>query len=97
MTNWIRKNVMKLLWIPAILVIGPMWLYQCQVNTIDGKLLDFTHSSEIWGHFGDFMNVWVSMASLIVLGFLTYYIHDIEVRREEEIERERKQPKIVRR
>jgi hypothetical protein len=82
-----QKTIKRLLILPWIIVLAPMLLYQFQVNRLDGQWLSFTHNSETWGHFGDFMNVWVSMASLIVLTGLTYYIHKIEILREEERER----------
>lgn len=38
----------------------------------------------IWGQFGDFMNVFVAIANLFVVSFLTYYLNKIEEKREEE-------------
>lgn len=32
-------------------------------------------SQETWAHFGDYLNVWVSLASLIAISILTYVIH----------------------
>lgn len=54
--------------------------------------------SDKWGHLGDFLNVWVSLASLIMLGGLTYYIHRIDQKRDDEnknVEGARSRPYLV--
>jgi len=37
-----------------------------------------------WGQLGDFMNVWVSIANLILVGTLTYYLNELQIQREQE-------------
>jgi uncharacterized membrane protein len=52
-----------------LLIIIPFILYVC---TFGGSL---SHNREVWGQFGDFFNMFVSMASLIVVSTLTYIIY----------------------
>lgn len=44
----------------------------------------------IWGQLGDYLNMFVSTASLILISVLTYVIHDTEMRREEAQKKEDK-------
>lgn len=45
---------------------------------------DRSTETEIWGQFGDFLNVFISMANLIIFSTLTFVIHKIERQREGE-------------
>ncbi len=88
MKNW-------LLWLlsaVAVLVIGiPAIVYYCQFGG-DGLSI----KTADWGTFGDFMNVWVNVAGLILLGTLTFHIHQREqhlqsqlIQKEEELVKEK--------
>lgn len=53
----------------VVVVIIPIILYVCTF----GKFL--SHEKEVWAQFGDFFNMFISMASLIVVSTLTYIIY----------------------
>jgi len=65
----------------AIIVI-PLIFYVCHFG-------EFGLSDEpaIWGAFGDYLNVWISCASLILLSGLTFYLSNIDNKRQEEYQR----------
>jgi len=63
--------------VSAFIVLTPLIFYFC-------KFSNQSNDQEKWGQFGDFMNVWVSSASLIILGALTYYLNALDSYRQEE-------------
>ena len=71
----IFKYGITLLFSMAIgLVVVPLMVYENQFS----EGIQLSNSQEIWGQFGDFINVWVSLANLILLAGLTIYIHKRE-------------------
>jgi hypothetical protein len=69
----------RLIW-AAILSIATVFIpavfYSCNFG------YGISNNPERWAQFGDFMNIWISMASLILLALLTYEIHKSEESRE---------------
>ena len=59
--------------VPFIVILIPLIIYSSKFGH-----LGLSNNQEIWGQFGDFLNVWVSLASLIAISMLTYFIHTRE-------------------
>ena len=78
----------------ALLIIGiPSYQYYKQFS-----VYGISSKTEAWAQLGDFLNVWVSMASLIILGGLTHYLHSLDSKREidnQNIEAARSRPYLV--
>ena len=64
-----KTLLITLIILSVLVIIVPLILY---VSTF-GKFL--SHEKEVWGQFGDFFNMFVSMASLIIISTLTYIIY----------------------
>ncbi len=56
--------------IPLTIIASPVLFY---FHNFGNQGL--SNSQEVWGQFGDFFNVWVSLASLVAISMLTYVIH----------------------
>lgn len=67
------------------LIVVPVGFYFYQF----GKY-GLSHNSEDWGILGDYLNVWVSMASLILLATLTYVIYKDDEARDNDRYKEEK-------
>ena len=63
--------------IASSLIVVPIILYFHQFAHFG-----LSDSQSIWGAFGDFMNVWVSMASLLILGTLTFSLDSLNFNRQ---------------
>ncbi|WP_247233355.1 hypothetical protein [Telluribacter sp. SYSU D00476] len=72
------------------IIIIPLLLYFSQFPNNLLSRLAFSDDPERWAHFSDFLNVWVSIANLVLLGMLTFLIHRYEVKKEEERDEDEK-------
>ena len=67
---------------PFIVISIPLIVYSCEFGH-----LGISNSQEVWGQFGDYLNVWVSLASLIAISMLTYFIHTREQHLQESLQK----------
>ncbi|OZI09348.1 hypothetical protein BWI93_04085 [Siphonobacter sp. BAB-5385] len=77
----------------TFIMLGAVAIYAMQFHNHT-----FSNSPENWGQFGDYMNVFVSISSLILLSTLTLYIHkseDARASQAEKQEKERNRPILI--
>ncbi|SOD80947.1 hypothetical protein [Spirosoma fluviale] len=71
---WLVGAAVIAILIPIIAVI----IYRFQFGTHKSE------KTEVWGQFGDFLNVFISIANLVIFGVLTFVIHKSERHRDTE-------------
>jgi hypothetical protein len=58
------------IFVSLLFVTIPVLVYLCEFG---GNGL--SHDTDAWGTFGDYLNVWINVAGLILVGTLTLHIH----------------------
>ena len=73
-SSWLAGAAVVAVLVPIIAVIT----YRFQFGTYKSE------NTEVWGQFGDFLNVFISIANLVIFGVLTFVIHKTERQRDNE-------------
>lgn len=77
--TWLTNNKR---WIPLILgtviIVFAFIFYSFQFG------FSLSQDQTVWGEFGDFMNVFVAIANLFVIGYLTIFFAEMEEQRDQE-------------
>jgi hypothetical protein len=68
-----------------LMIIGPIMAYRSQFGGV------FSNGREVWGQFGDFLNVFVSISNLVFISILTYFIYS----NQQKDENERNKPVLI--
>lgn len=81
--EWSKKHRLTITAFISVSIIGgAICTYRSQFGTV------LSDSREQWGQFGDFLNVFVSMASLVLLAAITWFVYDNQ-KKDKEVEEER--------